>query len=190
MAFGCGTALPLTAADGSQTPVLTRTRRCRCRSGRPPTADRRPPTADRRPPTADTGVDALTHAVEAYVSRKVDPSSDGLALNAIRTIGRHLRRVFADGGDLEAREATMLVVARAGIAFSHSSVTLVHGMSRPVGAHFRVARGLPNAVPFPAVSAFSGPAAESRYADLCVLCSRPRSHHRRPTATPWPSTGS
>lgn len=47
--------------------------------------------------TADTGVDALTHAVEAYVSRKANPFSDGLALNAIRTIGRHLRRVYADG---------------------------------------------------------------------------------------------
>lgn len=47
--------------------------------------------------TADTGVDALTHAVEAYVSRRANPFSDGLALTAIRTIGHHLRRVYADG---------------------------------------------------------------------------------------------
>ncbi|WP_329238838.1 iron-containing alcohol dehydrogenase [Streptomyces canus] len=115
--------------------------------------------------TADTGVDALTHAVEAYVSRKANPFSDGLALNAIRTIGRHLRRVYADGGDLEAREAMMLAATQAGIAFSNSSVALVHGMSRPIGAHFHVAHGLSNAMLFPAVTAFSAPAAESRYAD-------------------------
>ncbi|KOU58851.1 alcohol dehydrogenase [Streptomyces sp. MMG1533] len=115
--------------------------------------------------TADTGVDALTHAVEAYVSRKANPFSDGLALDAIRTIGQHLRRVYADGEDLEAREAMMLAATRAGIAFSNSSVALVHGMSRPIGAHFHVAHGLSNAMLFPAVTAFSAPAAESRYAD-------------------------
>ncbi|MET9462081.1 iron-containing alcohol dehydrogenase [Streptomyces canus] len=115
--------------------------------------------------TADTGVDALTHAVEAYVSRKANPFSDGLALNAVRTIGRHLRRVYVDGRDLEAREAMMLAATQAGIAFSNSSVALVHGMSRPIGAHFHVAHGLSNAMLFPAVTAFSAPAAESRYAD-------------------------
>nr|WP_206438989.1 iron-containing alcohol dehydrogenase [Streptomyces scabichelini] len=116
--------------------------------------------------TADTGVDALTHAVEAYVSRKADPFSDGLALNAIRTIGHHLRRVYADGGDIEAREAKMLLAAtQAGIAFSNSSVALVHGMSRPIGVLFHVAHGLSNAMLFPAVTAFPAHAAESRYAD-------------------------
>ncbi|MFI1360134.1 iron-containing alcohol dehydrogenase [Streptomyces sp. NPDC020898] len=115
--------------------------------------------------TADTGVDALTHAVEAYVSRRANPFTDGLALTAIRTIGRHLRRVHADGEDTEAREAMMLASTQAGIAFSNSSVALVHGMSRPIGAHFHVAHGLSNAMLFPAVTAFSVPAAESRYAD-------------------------
>ncbi|WP_229911522.1 iron-containing alcohol dehydrogenase [Streptomyces aurantiogriseus] len=115
--------------------------------------------------TAGTGVDALTQAVEAYVSRKANPLSDGLALNAIRTIGHYLRRVYAYGGDSEAREAMMLAVTQAGIAFSNASVALVHGMSRPIGAHFHVAHGLSNAMLFPAVTAFSVPAAESRYAD-------------------------
>ncbi|MFI1488291.1 iron-containing alcohol dehydrogenase [Streptomyces sp. NPDC020747] len=115
--------------------------------------------------TADTGVDALTHAVEAYVSRKANPFSDGLALNTIRTIGQHLRRVYADGGDIKAREAMMLAATQAGIAFSNSSVALVHGMSRPIGAHFHVAHGLSNAMLFPVVTAFSVPAAERRYAD-------------------------
>ncbi|MGN9763426.1 hypothetical protein [Streptomyces sp. SD31] len=92
-------------------------------------------------------------------------SSDGLALNAIRTIGHHLRRVYADGGDSEAREAMMLAATQAGIAFFNAGVALVHGMSRPIGAHFHVAHGLSNVMLFPAVTAFSVPAAESRYAD-------------------------
>ncbi|MFI9330079.1 iron-containing alcohol dehydrogenase [Kitasatospora sp. NPDC052868] len=115
--------------------------------------------------TADTGVDALTHAVEAYVSRRANPFSDGLALTAIGTIGRHLRRAYADGSDIRAREAMMLAATQAGIAFSNSSVALVHGMSRPIGAHFHVAHGLSNAMLFPAVTAFSVHAAPGRYAD-------------------------
>ncbi|MEF2978966.1 iron-containing alcohol dehydrogenase [Subtercola sp. YIM 133946] len=115
--------------------------------------------------TADTGVDALTHAVEAYVSHRANGFSDGLALTAISAIGRHLRRVYADGADRDAREAMMLAATQAGIAFSNSSVALVHGMSRPIGAHFHVAHGLSNAMLFAAVTRFSIPAAESRYAD-------------------------
>ncbi|MEV5540281.1 iron-containing alcohol dehydrogenase [Saccharopolyspora shandongensis] len=115
--------------------------------------------------TADTGIDALTHAVEAFVSRKANPFSDSLALTAIGTIGRHLRHAYADGGDAQAREAMMLAATQAGIAFSNSSVALVHGMSRPIGAHFHVAHGLSNAMLFPAVTAFSVQAAPSRYAD-------------------------
>ncbi|MBQ9055530.1 iron-containing alcohol dehydrogenase [Rhodococcus sp. (in: high G+C Gram-positive bacteria)] len=115
--------------------------------------------------TADTGVDALTHAIEAYVSKKASPFSDSLALIAIGTIGRVLRRAYTDGHDAEAREQMMLAATQAGIAFSNSSVALVHGMSRPIGAHFHVAHGLSNAMLFPAVTAFSVRAAESRYAD-------------------------
>ncbi|GAA1392356.1 iron-containing alcohol dehydrogenase [Kitasatospora putterlickiae] len=115
--------------------------------------------------TADTGIDALTHAVEAYVSRKANPFSDGLALTAIATIGRYLRRAYANGADTEAREAMMLAATQAGIAFSNSSVALVHGMSRPIGAHFHVAHGLSNAMLFPTVTAFSVHAAPARYAD-------------------------
>ncbi|MFF4817861.1 iron-containing alcohol dehydrogenase [Kitasatospora sp. NPDC001309] len=115
--------------------------------------------------TADTGIDALTHAVEAYVSRRANPFTDGLALTAIGTIGRHLRRAYADGTDTVAREAMMLAATQAGLAFSNSSVALVHGMSRPIGAHFQVAHGLSNAMLFPAVTAFSVHGARAGYAD-------------------------
>ena len=114
--------------------------------------------------TADTGIDALTHAIEAYVSRKSNLFSDGLALQAMRLIAPNLRRVWTDPGDRAAREAMMLGATQAGIAFSNASVALVHGMSRPIGAHFHVAHGLSNAMLLPAVTAFSAPAAIGRYA--------------------------
>lgn len=114
--------------------------------------------------TADTGIDALTHAIEAYVSKRANPFSDGLALSAMRLIAPNLRRVWADPGDRSAREAMMIGATQAGIAFSNSSVALVHGMSRPIGAHFHVAHGLSNAMLLPAITAFSAPAATARYA--------------------------
>lgn len=115
--------------------------------------------------SADTGIDALTHAIEAYVSRRANPFADGLALQAMRAIGPNLRRVWADPGNLVAREAMMLGATQAGMAFSNSSVALVHGMSRPIGAHFHVPHGLSNAMLLPAVTAFSAPSALPRYAD-------------------------
>lgn len=115
--------------------------------------------------TADTGIDALTHAMEAYVSRKASPYSDSQALSAMRLIGPNLRRAYKNGADQEAREAMMLGSTLAGVAFSNASVALVHGMSRPIGAAFHVPHGLSNAMLLPAVTEFSIPAAEERYAD-------------------------
>lgn len=115
--------------------------------------------------TADTGIDSLTHAIEAYVSRRANPFSDGMALLAMRAIAPNLRRVCADPMDTAAREAMMLGATQAGMAFSNSSVALVHGMSRPIGAHFHVPHGLSNAMLLPTVTAWSAPAALPRYAD-------------------------
>ncbi len=115
--------------------------------------------------TADTGTDSLTHAIEAYVSRKANPFTDALALAAMRTIWRELPRSFYEPGNHAAREAMMLAATQAGIAFSNASVALVHGMSRPIGAHFHVPHGLSNAMLLPAVTAFSVKAALSRYAE-------------------------
>lgn len=115
--------------------------------------------------TADTGVDALTHAIEAYVSRRASAFTDALALAAMRSISLHLRRAYSDGADREAREAMMLASTQAGMAFSNSSVALVHGMSRPIGGHFHVAHGLSNAMLLPAVTEFSIDSAIGRYSD-------------------------
>ncbi|MGF7183244.1 iron-containing alcohol dehydrogenase [Tunturiibacter psychrotolerans] len=115
--------------------------------------------------TADTGIDSLTHAIEAYVSRKASPFTDALALAAMRTIWRELPISFLEPGNRTARAAMMLAATQAGIAFSNASVALVHGMSRPLGAHFHVPHGLSNAMLLPAVTAFSVEAAVGRYAD-------------------------
>ena len=115
--------------------------------------------------TADTGIDALTHAIEAYVSRKASLYSDSQALQAMRLIDPNLRTAFHEPRNLAAREAMMLGATLAGIAFSNASVALVHGMSRPIGAFFHVPHGLSNAMLLPAITAFSIPAAPERYAD-------------------------
>ncbi|KZX65243.1 iron-containing alcohol dehydrogenase [Stutzerimonas frequens] len=115
--------------------------------------------------TADTGIDALTHAIEAYVSRKASLYSDSQALEAMRLLAPNLRAAFHQPDDRAAREAMMLGATLAGIAFSNASVALVHGMSRPIGAFFHVPHGLSNAMLLPAITAFSIPAAPERYAD-------------------------
>src|SRR6266700_361824 len=115
--------------------------------------------------TADTGLDSLTHAIEAYVSRRANPFTDGLAKNAMGLIARHIRTACADPGNRAAREAMMLGATTAGMAFSNASVCLVHGMSRPIGAFFHVPHGLSNAMLLPEITAFSAPAALERYAD-------------------------
>ncbi len=115
--------------------------------------------------TADTGLDSLTHAIEAYVSRRASPYTDGLARNAMGLIARHIRTACAEPDNRAAREAMMLGATTAGMAFSNSSVALVHGMSRPIGAFFHVPHGLSNAMLLPEITAFSAPAALDRYAD-------------------------
>lgn len=115
--------------------------------------------------TADTGVDAITHAIESYVSRRANPFTDALALTAMRTLWDNIRIAYADPGNQRAREQMMLGATQAGIAFSNSSVALVHGMSRPIGAFFHLAHGLSNAMLLPAVTRYSEEAGIERYAE-------------------------
>ncbi len=116
--------------------------------------------------TAATGLDALTHAIEAYVSIKAQPLSDTLALDAIKLIANNLRPAWANGDNLEARSNMMIGALEAGMAFSNSSVALVHGMARPIGAYFHIAHGISNAVLLPTVMEFSIPGNPKRYADI------------------------
>ncbi len=113
--------------------------------------------------TADTGVDSLTHALEAYVSKRANPFSDALAMAAMGLIGKNIRTAYAEPRNSAAREAMMIGATQAGLAFSNSSVALVHGMSRPIGAHFHVPHGLSNAMLLPAITRYSVSGAEARY---------------------------
>ncbi|MBY0335138.1 MAG: iron-containing alcohol dehydrogenase [Acetobacteraceae bacterium] len=115
--------------------------------------------------TADTGIDSFTHALEAFVSKRANPISDMYAREAMRVIGRHLRAAYHQPDNAAAREGMMLGATLAGLAFSNASVALVHGMSRPIGAHFHVPHGLSNAMLLPAVTEFGLNAALPRYAE-------------------------
>jgi alcohol dehydrogenase class IV len=114
--------------------------------------------------TAATGVDALCHAIEAFISRRAQPLTDILALSAIELITKNLRIAYNNGDDLDAREKIALASMQAGAAFPNSSVTLVHGMSRPIGALFHVPHGVSNAMLLPAVIEFTKDSAIDRLA--------------------------
>jgi len=116
--------------------------------------------------TAATGIDALCHAIEAYISKVSQPLTDVLALSAIESIMKYLRIAYEDGRNMEAREAMMIASLQAGIAFSNASVTLVHGMSRPVGALFHVPHGISNAILLPTVLEFTKTSAMKRLAKI------------------------
>ena len=116
--------------------------------------------------TAHVGLDSLVHAIEAYVSRIATPLSDMLALEAVRQIGPNLRTAFHEPSNESARAAMMLGATLAGAAFSNASLGLVHGMSRPIGAHFHIPHGLSNALVFPVVTRFSLDSARERYASI------------------------
>ncbi|MEK4538355.1 iron-containing alcohol dehydrogenase [Peribacillus sp. FSL K6-1552] len=116
--------------------------------------------------TAATGVDALSHAVEAYLSKRSHPMTDTMALSAMRLIVENIENAYDDGDNIDAREKMSLGALQAGIAFSNSSVCLVHGMSRPIGALFHVPHGYSNAMLLPAVLEFSKEACMERLADL------------------------
>jgi len=123
--------------------------------------------------TAATGLDALVHAIEAYVSVKAQPMSDLMALSATRLLYEFLPQAWANPDNLEARTQTMLGALQAGIAFSNASVALVHGMSRPVGANFHVAHGISNAALLCVVMEFSLMGAPLRYAEIAKAMGLP-----------------
>jgi len=116
--------------------------------------------------TAFTGMDALTHAVEAYVSIKATPFSDTLALKAIELIGANLREAVGNGDNLKARSNMMLGSTIAGIAFANSSVGLVHAVAHALGGQFDIAHGIANAVMLPLVMQYNLIAAPGKYADI------------------------
>lgn len=113
--------------------------------------------------TAATGMDALTHAIEAYISKVSQPMTDAYALSAIKLISNNLIKAIFNGEDMEARSNMLLGQMYAGIAFSNASVALVHAMSRPLGAYFKVPHGLANALLLPEVMEFNRAACAEKF---------------------------
>lgn len=116
--------------------------------------------------TIGPGVDALCHAIEAYTSRKAQKLSDTFALSAISRIFKNLPLLFDNLENEEARNEMSLASLEAGIAFNNSSVTLVHGMSRPIGALFHVPHGISNAMLLYACMEFVVDGSYERFADI------------------------
>lgn len=116
--------------------------------------------------TAATGLDALCHAVEAYTSRKAQTLSDSFAMSAVKRIFKSLPVAFKNGKNEEARIQMSVAALEAGIAFNNASVTIIHGMSRPIGALFHVAHGLSNAMLMKECLGFALEGAYDRFADL------------------------
>lgn len=116
--------------------------------------------------TAATGLDALTHAVEAYTSRKAFSMTDIYAVSAVKRIMKYLPMAYQNGYDAVAREEMSLAALEAGICINNSSVTIVHGMSRPIGALFHVPHGMSNAMLLKECLGFALDGAYDRFADL------------------------
>jgi alcohol dehydrogenase class IV len=118
--------------------------------------------------TAATGMDALTHAIEAYVSRFAQPLTDHFALAAIRLIGASLRTAVHNGQDIDARENMLTGSMYAGLAFGSAATGMVHGLAMPLGGRFNVAHGIANAVLLPYVMRHNLVSSVDRYRDVAM----------------------
>lgn len=118
--------------------------------------------------TAATGMDALTHAVEAYVSTAATPVTDACALKAIQLISEYLRAAVANGGDMAARDGMCYAQYLAGMAFNNASLGHVHAMAHQLGGYYDLPHGVCNAILLPHVSRFNLIAKMERFADIAV----------------------
>ena len=118
--------------------------------------------------TASTGMDALTHAIEAFTANAAEPLADAAALYAIELIVTHLRSAVSDGQNLEARAGMLLGSVLAGIAFSHSDVAAVHCVAEALGGKYDAPHGVCNAVVLPAVMEYNMQYCKERYARIAL----------------------
>lgn len=116
--------------------------------------------------TATTGMDALTHAIEAYVSTDATPVTDCKALKAVELIARHLRQAVSSGKDIAAREGMIYAAYLAGIAFNNANLGYVHSTAHQLGGYYNLPHGLCNALMLPAVSAFNAEAVPQKFVDI------------------------
>ena len=133
-----------------------------------------------KPLTASTGMDALTHALESYVSVLSSPATDVIVLEATRLIAGSLRKAFKDGGDIQARTDMLLGSMFAAFGFTNTSLGLVHSLAHPMGAHCNVPHGVGNAVMLSHVMEFNIPAVSPekmiRMAQAVGIAANAKSH--------------
>lgn len=118
--------------------------------------------------TAATGIDALTHAIEAFVGKWANPYTDDMALSAVGLIFENLRTAYSNGKNLEARERMALAATYAGLAFTRANVGYVHAIAHQFGGKYHTPHGLANAIMLPLVLKYSLPAITDRLALLAV----------------------
>lgn len=118
--------------------------------------------------TADTGMDALTHCIEAYTNKFAHPAVDIYALQGIRLIAANLLKAVKDGKDQEAREALALGSLYGGLCLGPVNTAAVHALSYPLGGEFHIPHGLSNAILLPSVMKFNRPANLRRYAEVAL----------------------
>ncbi len=116
--------------------------------------------------TAATGMDALTHAIEGYITKGAWTMSDMFELKAIEMIAKHLPAVVDNPADVEARDGMAVAQYIAGMGFSNVGLGLVHGMAHPLGAYFDVPHGVANALLLPTVMQYNMPSSVDKYADI------------------------
>jgi len=162
-----------TASEISRSAIITDTRRTvkmaiRDEKIRPTVAVCDPLLTVSLPPsvTASSGMDALIHAIEGYVSRACQPMTEMVALRAVELISQSLPVAFVNGKDLDARTDMMLGQLLGGMSFSNASTCLVHGMAKPVGANFHVPHGLSNAMFIADVMEYTLAACPQKYAKI------------------------
>ena len=119
-------------------------------------------------PTRDSGLDALTHAIESYISVNSWRLTDTLNLQAIELIGRYLRTAVHNGNDIEARDAMLTASLLAGMGFHHTKLCLVHAITLPFGGIYNAPHGVSNAIVLPHAMKFMLPGAVSKYVDIAV----------------------
>jgi alcohol dehydrogenase class IV len=119
-------------------------------------------------PTRDSGLDALTHAIEAYIGVNAWHPTDALALKSIELVGRYLRTAVHNGEDIEARDGMLTASLLAGMAFHNTKLCLVHAITAPLGGVYNLPHGASNAIVLPHAMRFMLPGAVSKYVDIAL----------------------
>ena len=132
--------------------------------------------------TAETGMDALTHCIEAYTNKFAHPAIDMYALMGIELIAANLLKAVKNGNDIEAREALLLGSLYGGLCLGPVNTAAVHALSYPLGGEFHISHGLSNAILLPSVMKFNRSANLKKYAEIAITCGAPQGTNDDETA--------